>query len=957
MNTDAFFQQLLDNPDSIQLENPLPDEAAEVIVARLKQEADRHWYIDPNCSLMYADMIVKIGQARNDASQVGLGMMARGDAVKLLGRIQEAWETLGIAGTVFHCAGDEIGWARTRIGRLYISVELGHLGEALKDAEQARAIFDKHHDHDKLLRLEMNLAGVHNFVGEHRQALERYQAALTAAEALGAAGQDYLPYILSNLGYAYNFIGDFRQAMTHYERARKLLLDSQQTSGAALADLNIAYIAIAQGHYRRALRLLHGVQTLAGDQLPKEAALAQQHMVECYLALNRYVEARDLGRAVIADYKQQGAAYEAACTLMFLAQAEAELGNFEAAQAALDEAAPIYASLGAATWEATVALRRGQIALQRGDTITARQQAGDAMRGFEQDRRVSYAEAVLLDGQALFAEHDLMSAEKAVQTTLDMARHVPALRYSTHLLLGRIAEARGKLERARRHYAAADATIQRVQRGLTITLRPGFLEDKGEALRALMRLHLQAGRVGQAFETLEHAKAQTLLSYLGNREQLHWSDDDPLTQPLIAELNQLREEHHWYYRAGQHLFTEEDAAPKLDAQQAADEMAVRERRMRAITEQLYLRAQSETPAGYAPVPSADEIQRSLADDALLIAYYNDGDHMWAFTLTHTDDLQVHALPLRVPEVDALIDKLRRYIDRALRATPDVMPQLKRATMQTAQQLYDALLRPLRLDCCHQLVMIPYGALHYLPFHLLHSGQHYLIEDAEVVVLPAASLVKHRAQARESGAVVVAHSQNGKLPQTLQEARIVRELFGGTLLCEENAKRETLFADTPRQILHIAAHGEYRIDQPDFSYIQLSDGHLLSDDLMQHDLSFELVTLSACETGLARVAPGDELIGLGRGFLYAGAGALMASLWRVDDQTVTQLMEYVYGALWAGESKAAALRQAQCTILQQKPDLHPAFWGAFQLVGDPRPLTPLTSLFESLDEEMYDAATV
>ena len=104
------------------------------------------------------------------------------------------------------------------------------------------------------------------------------------------------------------------------------------------------------------------------------------------------------------------------------------------------------------------------------------------------------------------------------------------------------------------------------------------------------------------------------------------------------------------------------------------------------------------------------------------------------------------------------------------------------------------------------------------------------------------------------------------------------------------------------------------------------------------MSYELVTLSACETGRSYVASSDELIGLGRGFLYAGAGALVTSLWRVIDDVTPRLMKYFYRELHAGASKAAALRTAQLAILSENPQMHPAFWGAFQLVGDPRPLS-------------------
>ena len=144
--------------------------------------------------------------------------------------------------------------------------------------------------------------------------------------------------------------------------------------------------------------------------------------------------------------------------------------------------------------------------------------------------------------------------------------------------------------------------------------------------------------------------------------------------------------------------------------------------------------------------------------------------------------------------------------------------------------------------------------------------------------------------------------------------------------------------SPTQILHIATHGEHRLDQPDLSYLQLADGQLYADDMLQQDMSYELVTLSACETGRANVAASDELIGLGRGFLYAGAGALLVSLWQVPDISTLYFMERMYKALRGGASKAAAICEAQQFMLAEEPWHHPAFWGAFQLIGNDQPLS-------------------
>ncbi len=256
-----------------------------------------------------------------------------------------------------------------------------------------------------------------------------------------------------------------------------------------------------------------------------------------------------------------------------------------------------------------------------------------------------------------------------------------------------------------------------------------------------------------------------------------------------------------------------------------------------------------------------------------------------------------------------------------------------------QRLSAGLLDPLELGRRgrQRLVIVPYGALHALPFHLLHDGSGFLFERYEVGILPAAGLAMQDAPRRAPGAVILANSWEGRLPFTRREAETVQQLCGGEVYIEEGANRKAL-ERAPAQILHIAAHGQHRLDQPDLSYIQLADGQLYTDDLLQQDMSYELVTLSACETGRARVAGGDELIGLGRGFLYAGAGALVLSLWQVPDETSLRLMEAMYRALREGASKPAALNAARQTVLAEAGELHPAFWGAFELVGNPGPLS-------------------
>jgi CHAT domain-containing protein len=131
-------------------------------------------------------------------------------------------------------------------------------------------------------------------------------------------------------------------------------------------------------------------------------------------------------------------------------------------------------------------------------------------------------------------------------------------------------------------------------------------------------------------------------------------------------------------------------------------------------------------------------------------------------------------------------------------------------------------------------------------------------------------------------------------------------------------------------IHIAAHGIFRADNPMFSSLKLGETWLHLFDIFNLQLGAELTTLSACETGMSAVSEGDELLGLARGFLYAGTPSLVVSLWTVSDRSTAQLMRRFYEGLRDGLSKSRALREA---ILDVKADFpHPYYWAPFILLG-------------------------
>src|SRR5207245_5770212 len=190
-------------------------------------------------------------------------------------------------------------------------------------------------------------------------------------------------------------------------------------------------------------------------------------------------------------------------------------------------------------------------------------------------------------------------------------------------------------------------------------------------------------------------------------------------------------------------------------------------------------------------------------------------------------------------------------------------------------------------------------------------------------------------------LVFGYSDNGHLQRVKDEAQTISTLLDGTCYFESEATIARLIEQAPESpIIHLATHGQSRLDAPNFSYVRLADGPLNAIDAFSMDLkACELLTLSGCETGLALSGGGDEQLGLGRAFLAAGASSLVMSLWPVEDNATNELMQLFYQHLLCGESKVQALRAAQCSLIHRTGTAypHPYLWAAFRLVGEVGPL--------------------
>ncbi len=233
-----------------------------------------------------------------------------------------------------------------------------------------------------------------------------------------------------------------------------------------------------------------------------------------------------------------------------------------------------------------------------------------------------------------------------------------------------------------------------------------------------------------------------------------------------------------------------------------------------------------------------------------------------------------------------------------------------------------------------LVIVPSSALHYVPFQALLDDEKYLIENREISYAPSATVWNHlqKKQNRKSKNALLIGFADERIPLVNNEIKQLKKIFGtAKTFTGKNAKFSAFTENAEHfDILHLACHGQFRPENPMFSSLHLADGWITVRDICARKLNAELVTLSACETGLNKIFAGDEILGLARGFLSAGASSLVLSLWTVSDEATTNLMKNLYKNLQRGDKISASLAKAQREFI--KKNAHPYYWSPFVLIG-------------------------
>jgi len=262
-------------------------------------------------------------------------------------------------------------------------------------------------------------------------------------------------------------------------------------------------------------------------------------------------------------------------------------------------------------------------------------------------------------------------------------------------------------------------------------------------------------------------------------------------------------------------------------------------------------------------------------------------------------------------------------------------------------LYDLLIKPVKPYLAKRRVgIIPHGILHYLPFAALKQADRYLVSDYALFYLPSATVYKYCRQKEKTFTGNVLALGNPDLndpkldiPFAQNEVAKISSLYPDSTVLTRKMAAESMIKSQAGayNVLHFATHGVFDADRPLNSALLLSacekdDGRLTVSEIFDLDLNAAMVILSACQSGMSKIKAGDEMTGLPRAFIYAGASTVIASLWNVNDRSTSVLMQKYYHNL-KGIRKPDALRSAQLALLNDHRYKEPYYWAAFTLTGD------------------------
>jgi CHAT domain-containing protein len=858
----------------------------------------------------------------DSAPQIDELMKQCNEQMNVKGQFERAAELAQQALDLSLRVGDKVRGATAGVYLASAYAYQGRLGEASVVAQKT-LVLAREAGNTKVLEQALNTAaGVAGESGRYEDALAYLYECLDLARKIGDATMQYMAQL--NMGEAYLRVGDLDKAESPLLESLRLAgtlkhsdtVSNPSKKATEMALLNLGEMEYARRHYQAALGYYERVHA-SRPQSPLWVITALQGMANCYEKLGEPEKAIDL----------------------------------------FQEALPL---------------------------------SEKAASGLQYAKLQSY---LGLSQESLGRLNEALGSEKRALEHVRASGGNPEYEWRFESRIAHIERAIGRNQEALAHYQNAVNTIELLQAGALNTEegRASAVAERravyAEAADLLHDLH----RDGEALEMAERGRARAFLDMLAvSRSGL----PDELTpeqrrreNALLARISSVQKE---LWR--ENLSPGEQIRIKAELTSAENDLSA-----------FYLEVRHSNPR-YAsmrypePIRVAD-IQKNLLDSRSALVEFLLGEKRSLVWVVSRDRVTTAVLPRR-KEIEAQVAAYRRAL--GARVSTLTLEASLAEIDRRGRTLYDSLLQPVQAALADRrvLIIVPDGALSYLPFEALAAGDRrersgevrpsYLLEKFALVYGPSASaLAAVQAMNRESvappktllafGDPIVnipphpalaaedltrssgearteeleEYAERGfsfaRLPYTRTEVLSISKLFPqperrvylGAEALEEAVKTQPL--DQYRYI-HFATHGFIDEERPARSGLLFSfqshsseDGVLDLREITRLRLNADLVTLSACSTGLGKLVDGEGILGLTRAFFYAGARNVTVSLWNVNDPATAALMTGFYRNLTRGFSESEGLRQAKLAMLRGSNPAwrHPYFWAAFVLVGEGR----------------------
>ena len=791
---------------------------------------------------------------------------------------------------------------------------------------------------------------------------------------------------LSMLGNAYGVLSRYEKAIEYYEQALVIHREMKNRTGEGfvLGALGGAYGALSR--YEKSIEYTE--KSLAISREIKDRPIELQGLISlgsAYQSLSRHEQAIEQFEKALVISRETSDLYFEGATLSSLGDAYKSLSRYEQAIQAYEQALAIYSKIKNLQGE-------GSVRSALGDTYTRLSRYGQSiehldlalLRLREARDRAGEAEALYQLARAERGQSRLVAARTHIEESLKIGESL------------------------------------RTEQIISPESRAAFLANTQNRYQfytdLLMRQHRAEPTKGfdaLALEISERQRARSLLDLLTEaRSEVRQGVDTALLERERSLGRQLKDKAQRLLKANT---PEQSAALKKEISQLENDYERAQVEIRKANPHYAALVQPQ-PLKFA------ELQQQLDADTLLLEYALGEEHSYVWAITR-DSLKSYELPQGKE-----IEKSARQVHELLAARStnkrgesavqrrDRIAQAEAQLPTAAAALSQMVLSPVAAELGNKrLVIVPDGALQYVPFAMLPDpvaggrlsvvGQNQssatnhqpLIVNHEIISLPSASTLavqRKELAGRQPAPKMLAVIADPVFTNTderrksadkpaiaepssgLADTRIIEQLAGesagkGQLVIPRlpytRQEAEQILALVPNaanlkaidfkanyaittsgelaqyRYLHFATHGLLDAERPGLSALVLSlvdeqgkpqDGFLRTNDIINLNLPAELVVLSACQTGLGQEIKGEGLVGITRGFMYAGAARVVVSLWSVNDRATAELMTKFYQKmLKAGQSPAAALRAAQVEMWKQKQWQAPYYWAAFVLQGE------------------------